>query len=147
MKLKKWKLLSRKLYKRGLIDNMSAHTDRQSLGAAFKNAGAGVCSAIKHERNIKIHLVFAALALFLGFSLHISLAEWLAVLLCIALVISLELINSAIEAVLDLVSPTYNSLAKTAKDCAAGAVLVSAAVSVIVALVVFLPKVLVLIEG
>lgn len=112
----------------------------QSLPSAFKNAGAGVAYAFR-ERNMRIHACFAVLALALGFALGIGVAEWLAVLLCIGIVFSLEVLNCAMEAAIDLVSPEYHELAKHAKDCAAGAVLVMAGVAVIVAAVVFLPRI------
>ena len=76
-----------------------------------------------------------------GFIFHLSVMEWFICILLFALVISLELVNTAIEAVVDLCTPSeIHPLAKTAKDTAAGAVLVSAMASVIVGLMIFIPK-------
>ena len=76
-----------------------------------------------------------------GFIFKISVMEWIACLLLFALVISLELINTAIETTVDIAMPEINEKAKYAKDIAAGAVLFSAIIAVIVGLIIFLPKI------
>ncbi|WP_088072351.1 diacylglycerol kinase family protein [Gottfriedia luciferensis] len=110
-----------------------------SLIKSFGFAFSGIFRVIKEERNIKIHLVAAVCSTALGFYVHISRIEWLILLLTITIVISLELVNSSIEAVVDLASPDQHPLAKKAKDVAAGAVLVAAIVSVIIGVLLFLP--------
>ncbi|MEE0844843.1 MAG: diacylglycerol kinase family protein [Eggerthellaceae bacterium] len=112
-----------------------------SLLKAFGCAGSGIAYAFVSQRNLKIHLAFAFLAVVLGFALRISEAGWLAVIICIALVMSLEVVNTAIESIVDLVSPEWHILAKRAKDCAAGAVYLAAFASLAVACVVFLPRI------
>ena len=86
---------------------------------------------------MKVYGVFALAAVVLGLLLHISLGGWLAVILCIVLVFSAECLNTALESLVDLVSPGYHDLAKTAKDCAAAAVLVCAIGSLVVAAIVY----------
>ena len=113
-----------------------ARTFWQSLAFAF----AGVCHALHSQRNLRIHFGFASAAVFLGFALRISRAEWAVVVALIALVISLELLNTAVEALVDLASPTFHPLAKTAKDTAAGAILVVALGSAAAGLIIFLPR-------
>lgn len=108
----------------------------QSLAFAF----AGVRLALHSQRNLRIHFAFAAAAVFLGSALRISRAEWAVVVALIALVISLELLNTAVEALADLASPTFHPLAKTAKDTAAGAILVVALGSAAAGLIIFLPR-------
>ena len=108
----------------------------QSLAFAF----AGVRLALHSQRNLRIHFAFALAAVFLGFALRISRAEWAVVVALIALVISLELLNTAVEALADLASPTFHPLAKTAKDTAAGAILVVALGSAAAGLIIFLPR-------
>ena len=108
-------------------DDRWAGSARFSLISAFRCAGAGIAYAFTSQRNLKIHL-------------RISEAGWLAVVLCIALVMALELVNTAIESVVDLVSPEWNLLAKRAKDCAAGAVYLAAFASIVVAAIVYLPR-------
>ncbi|WP_241156620.1 MULTISPECIES: diacylglycerol kinase family protein [unclassified Adlercreutzia] len=113
---------------------------RFTLSRAFACAWEGIAYAFTSQRNLKIHSAFAALAVALGFALGISEAGWLAVVVCIALVMALEVVNTAVESVVDLVSPEWNELAKRAKDCAAGAVYLAAAASLVVAAIVFLPR-------
>lgn len=116
----------------------------QSLPSAFKNAGAGIVHAAVTGRNFKIELCFAVAAVVLGIALGISTAEWAVVCLCIGVVLSGECANTALEALVDLASPDINDLARIAKDCAAGAVLITSIASLFVAAFVYLPKILVL---
>ena len=111
------------------------------LVKAFSCAWEGITYAFTSQRNLKIHLAFAVIAVVLGFALRISEAGWLAVVLSIALVMALEIVNTAVESVVDLVSPEWHILAKRAKDCAAGAVYLAAFASIVVACIVFLPRI------
>lgn len=111
---------------------------------AFSCAQAGLRYALGTQRNFKIHAAVAILAIVLGFLFRISGAEWCAIVLCIMVVFALELANTAVESAIDLVSPQWNELAKRAKDCAAASVYVAAIGSVVVAAIVFIPKLLVL---
>lgn len=108
---------------------------------SFRYALRGLADVIASQPNARIHLVAAAVVATAGFYFQISSGEWCAVLLCIALVISLEAANTAIEHLTDLVSPDFHPLAGKAKDAAAAAVLVAAMGAVAVGLVVFLPKI------
>lgn len=110
---------------------------QQSLPSAFKNAGKGIWSAIKNERNMKIHLAVAAFAIAVGLVLRVELWGMAIILVCIGAMFALEVLNHAIEAIVDLVSPDYHPLAGRAKDAAAGAVLCMAVVSVIVGLLLY----------
>jgi diacylglycerol kinase len=83
------------------------------------------------------------IAILLGILLKISLTEWMMVILVIGLVITLEIVNSAIESLADYVSPGKHDLIKKVKDLSAGGVLVSAISAVIIGLIIFLPKLLV----
>ncbi|MEA5020263.1 MAG: diacylglycerol kinase family protein [Gordonibacter sp.] len=123
------------------------HGSRFSLACAFSCAAAGVVHAVRTQRNMKIHLVVAVLAIVLGFLLGIDAPSWMAVVLVIAAVFATECLNTAIEALVDLVSPDYHELARYAKDCAAGAVLICALSAVVVAFIVFVPRLLLLIVG
>ena len=109
----------------------------KSFGYAFE----GIGKTIRDERNIKIHLVCTCLVILFGIFLHISVTEWLVCLLLFALIISLELVNTALEAVVDLVTKDRKPLAKKAKDAAAGAVLWSALIAVVIGGIIFLPKI------
>lgn len=118
--------------------------ERFSLGRAFSCAACGIAHAFRTQRNMKIHLAVALLAAILGIALGIEPWGWTAIAVCIVVVFAFECMNTAIEATVDLVSPAYSELAKHAKDCAAGAVLVCAIGSVIVAAIVFVPPVMAL---
>ena len=108
---------------------------------SFGYAGRGIGLVFSTEANMKIHLAVAVLVVMLGFYFQISLNEWIVCLLCFGFVLTAEMINTAIENIIDLVSPKQHELARNGKDIAAGAVLISAIVSAIVGLIIFLPKV------
>ena len=113
----------------------------QTFLQSFKCAFAGIVHAIVEGRNIKVQLCIGALAIVLGFAFRIDLMQWAVIFVCIGVVLGGECVNTAMEAVVDLVSPEYHELAKIAKDCAAGAVLVASIASVFVAAFIFLPKI------
>ena len=89
------------------------------------------------ERNMQIHGAATILVVALGFYYHITSEEWTAVLLCIGLVLVLEILNTAIETLVDLVQPEYDPLAGKVKDIAAGAVLVGTIVAIAIGIIVF----------
>jgi diacylglycerol kinase (ATP) len=105
--------------------------------AAFDYAFQGILYATRTQRNMRIHLVAAALAMFAVLFLRLERAYVALVVLCIVLVIALELVNTAIEAVVDLMTVAHHPLAKIAKDAAAGAVLVASLGAIIVGYLVF----------
>lgn len=109
------------------------------MGQAFSCAWSGITYALATQRNFKVHAAFAVGAIALGFLLQIPQASWLAVILCITAVFSLEVVNTAVESVVDMVSPEWHDLAMRAKDCAAGAVFLFAIGSIVVAAVVYIP--------
>lgn len=119
---------------------------RFSLGRAFSCAWEGIAYTTRTQRNMKIHFVVGAAAVALGIALGIDALSWAAIAICIVLVLAAECLNTALESVVDLVSPDYAELAKHAKDCAAGAVLVCALGAVAVAAAVFLPRLLALLS-
>lgn len=94
--------------------------------------------------NFRILTLCTVLVLIASFLFHLTAYEWLAVLICIALVLSLEGVNSALEMLADQVSADYSPLIRDAKDMAAGAVLIAACVAFIIAIVIFLPKIIAL---
>ncbi|GLV56971.1 diacylglycerol kinase [Dictyobacter sp. S3.2.2.5] len=118
------------------------HTSRNELSkfiAGFGFAFQGLWYAIRTQRNIRVHLTMAVLAILLGVLLHISSIEFALVFIAISGVFIAEMINTAIELCIDLASPNYHPLAKIAKDVAAGAVLVNAILSIIIALFIYGP--------
>ncbi len=117
------------------------------LFKSFKYAFEGIIYTLKYEQNMLIHILATILVVALGLTVRLSVIEWLFCILFIGIVIATELINSSIEAVVDLISPDKNSLAKVAKDTASGAVLVFAITSLIGGLIIFVPKIILLIES
>lgn len=109
---------------------------------SFIYAISGIATTVKSERNMRIHLAAAVAVAVLGAWLGIDGREWAAIVICCALVMSLECLNTAVEAVVDLASPNIHPLAKKAKDCAAGAVLVAAIGAAIVGCIIFVSKLL-----
>jgi undecaprenol kinase len=109
-----------------------------NIMTSFKMALYGIAHALRHERNMKIHSVAALLVIILAAVLKVSFNDWMILLLLIALVISLELVNTAVERTVDLFTQERHPLAKQAKDTAAGAVLVMVIISVIIGIGIFL---------
>lgn len=109
---------------------------------SFKFAWKGIMTCAGHEQNITFHLLAALVVVMAGIFFDITKAEWMAVIICIGMVITAELFNSAIERLVDMVSPQWQSIAGEVKDIAAGAVLVTAIAAAIVGLIVFVPYLL-----
>ncbi len=102
----------------------------------------GLKYAYRNEQNLTVDVGIALIVVIFGFIFKINKYEWAILALTIGLVISCELINTAIEATVDLVTEEYHPLAKVAKDTSAAAVFVFAIVAVIVGIIIFLPKVI-----
>ena len=109
---------------------------------SFKNAFNGMVVSFKQERNMKIHISIMFLVILLGIIFKIKMIEWIICIICFALVIAGELFNTAVDLTVDLAMPEFNKKAKMAKDISAGAVLVLAIVSVIIGLIIFVPKII-----
>lgn len=118
-----------------------------NLFTSFRYAWAGIVYAVKTQRNFRVHIGIALIALILGILLHIQTIEAAIITVTIGIVLVMELMNTALESVVDLtVGQTYHELAKIAKDCAAGAVLISAITALLVAAFIYLPPLLVLLS-
>lgn len=105
----------------------------------FNHAFRGLFQMFRSERNFKIHILAFIVVVLLGFYLDISSSDWIFILLISGLVISLEVINSAIERICDLYSTEKNEQIKNIKDISAGAVLIAALFAVVIGVMVFLP--------
>jgi undecaprenol kinase len=106
---------------------------------SFSYAFQGIITA-SQQQNMKFHLVSAFIVLTAAILTKLSIVEWAILCIVIGVMFSLEMINTSIEAVVDLASPEFHPLAKVAKDVAAGAVLVFAVFSVIIGVLIFFPK-------
>ena len=114
---------------------------------SFKYAFKGIVSALLSERNMKIHVNIMALVIIFGFILNISVGEWFVCIVCFAIVISAEMFNTAFEQMVDIAMPEKDPRAKFVKDVAAGGVLVMAIASLVIGLIIFVPKGLFFLES
>lgn len=108
----------------------------QSFGYAFE----GIFAVVKKERNMKIHCIMMILVILSGVFFRITAAQWCICFCLFGLIMALELVNTAIEAVVDLVTEERKPLAKLAKDAAAGAVLIASLMAAAAGLIIFLPE-------
>ena len=115
-------------------------TGKNPLYKSFGYAFEGIFAGIRGERNMKIHCFAAVCVIVAGVLFHISVTEWCICLVLFGLSLSLELVNTAIEAVVDFVTEDKKPLAKLAKDTAAGAVLIAAVMAAMAGLLIFVPK-------
>lgn len=106
---------------------------------SFKYAFEGIYTAIKEEPNFKFHLLASLIVITAGIFFQITTFDWIIVILLIALVLTLELTNTAIEAVVDSFTEEQHPRAKYAKDISAGAVLILTIAAAAVGLIIFLP--------
>lgn len=119
----------------------------QSFAESVANALRGIRISIGSERNIKMQLTIMVLLIILGFLLKFSAMDWIIIILTSVIVLAVEMINTAIEFTVDMVSQgKYHPLAKKAKDIAAGAVLMISMGSVVIGAIIILPKIINLIK-
>ncbi|MDD5017967.1 MAG: diacylglycerol kinase family protein [Eubacteriales bacterium] len=111
---------------------------------SFKYAVKGVIKTLRSERNFRVMIVCFMLAVTAGILLGLSGIEWALILLCCGGVLSFEMLNTAIECVVDMVQSNAHPLAEKAKDIAAGFVLVFSVFAAVIGLVVFVPHIIAL---
>jgi diacylglycerol kinase len=111
---------------------------------SFSDAMRGVGYLFKSQNNARIELTIAIIVIIAGFLLKVSSNEWLAILLCIALVLGLEGINTAIEILADKVQPKFDPEIGKVKDVAAGATLIVSVVAALIGFIIFVPKFIIL---
>lgn len=114
----------------------------RNFAIALKNAFNGIKYVFTTQRNLKIQFVFAIFAFILGLILKISHVEWAIIVLLIFVVFLSEIFNTAIETVVDMITTEYNESAKIAKDISAGGVTLVAISSIIIGMLIFLPKII-----
>lgn len=122
---------------------MNPKQEYKKLINSFKYAIEGFISSFETERNMKIHVLAMVLVVILGLYLELNLIEWCIIAVSIALVISAELFNTAIETLVDMVSPEKNPKAKLVKDISAAAVLALAIGAAVVGVIIFIPKLII----
>lgn len=115
---------------------------KHSTLKSFSYAFSGIKTALKEEPNFKIHIAIATIVFIFAYVLKLAPLEWLTLVLTISMVLILELVNTSLEALIDIVSPQIQEKARIAKDVAAASVLVASICAIIVGFVIFLPKIL-----
>jgi diacylglycerol kinase len=141
--------LQAKGYTYGMFDEPAKERQAFSIvnrAKSFRHAFRGIFVIYKTQPNFWFHTLSAAVTIFLGFFLHVSETEWLALVFAIGFVVVSEAWNTAVEFDIDLTSPQMHPFARDTKDVAAAAVLISALTSIIIGLIIFLPKILALLK-
>ena len=133
-----------------IIDNIKVRKRLKLQGKtsfidSVNHALDGISYTVEKEKNFKKEIIMAIIVMIAGFYFKVSKTEWLILLLTISSVLGLELINTSIERCVDLVTKDYKELAKNTKDVAAGAVLITSIFSVFIGIIIFLPKILIMI--
>ena len=125
-----------------MIQNNQSAVYRQALNKTFVNAFNGIQYFFKNERNGKIQLFISFLVMLTAFYLRLSPTEWAFIFLCIGAVLAMEMLNSALEHLCNMVHHDYHPAIKIIKDISAGAVLFASIISVLIGFIIFLPKIL-----
>lgn len=134
--------LLERLFKRGPIRNKEEGSSLQRYGKSFFHAIEGFIYCLRYEHNMILIIFATILVTAFGFIFNISGGEWLFVVSMIGAVTACEMINSAIEATIDLVTSDIKPLAKIAKDAASSATLILSVTSLIGALIIFIPRII-----
>ncbi|KDE22030.1 UDP kinase [Bacillus subtilis] len=122
------------------MDSKDHRNELKRFFKSFVHAGRGIWETARTERNFQFHAAAACAVLICGFLVELSMIEWMIIFLLIGGMFSLELLNTAIEHTVDLITDKHHPLAKAAKDAAAGAVCVFAVISCIIGLLIFFAK-------
>lgn len=120
---------------------------KRTFKGSVKNCLDGISYVTKSEKNFKREIAFGIIALILSYILKIDKIEFIIILTMICLVLTTEIINTAIERAVDLVTKEYHELARIAKDVSAGSVLVTSIFSLIIGIIIFIPKIITLLGG
>ena len=121
--------------------------DKRTFKGSVKNCLDVISYVTKNEKNFKREIAFGIIALILSYILKIDKIEFIIILTMICLVLTTEIINTAIERAVDLVTKEYHELARIAKDVSAGSVLVTSIFSLIIGIIIFIPKIIILLGG
>lgn len=114
---------------------------------SFGYAWFGLKHAVATQANFRIHLSIAAVAILMGIGLHISTMEWIIVSICVGIVLFAELVNTALEKLADVVNKDHHPEIKLVKDISAAAVLIIAISAAVIGVIIFLPKIIILIKS
>lgn len=127
--------------------NFQKQNEHKTMGfkrflLSFKYSIEGLAYAYRNEQSLFLHAVGSLFAFIFGIILHITFGEWAIILGSLVVVLAVELLNTAIEATVDLITLDKNPLAKIAKDCGSAAAFVSAMAAIVICLFIFIPKIM-----
>ena len=122
--------------------NKSTAKGIKKIKGSIKYSIQGLSYAYRNERSMWLFSGLASIPIILGFVFGITMYQWIATLLSLGAILVIELINTAIEAVVDMVTIEYNELAKIAKDCGSAATFAASCIAFIIALVIFVPRII-----
>ena len=128
--------------KEGIYKNKLVMTREHTLSRAFYHAFSGLQNFFLRERNGKIQLLISCTIVAAAFAFKISPMEWVVILLCIGLVLALEMVNSAIEKLCDLIHKDFHPVIKIVKDISAAGVLWASIISTVIGCIIFIPKII-----
>jgi undecaprenol kinase len=120
--------------------NLALKGKQKFIGFAY--AWQGILFVIRNERNFQLHLLAAVIVILAGTLLHLSMLEWVVIIVAITNVLITEMINSALEAIMDYLSLQFHPAIKKIKDMAAGAVLIAAIAAAAIGCIIFIPKII-----
>ncbi len=127
---------------RKILKRQGKSSFQESVGHALD----GIQYTVGHERNFRIEIFFALMVTVMSYVFKVTIVEWAILVLTIGIVLALELVNTAIERAVDLVTKDYLELARIAKDVAAGSVFIMSMFSVVIGILIFLPKMIALLK-
>ncbi len=136
-----------KIFKKEVKRNKDSGTVLERYWKSFKHALSGIWYGIRFEHNMIIIIICTIIVTILGFDLKINSGEWLFIIFICGAIAACEMINSSIEAIVDLITTEYHELAKIAKDTASAASLILCIVALIGGIVIFLPKIMMILGG
>lgn len=123
--------------------NKSKHKGIRRFIYSIKYSIDGLVYSYKNEKSLWIHAVLTVVAIIFGFLFKISLLEWSIIAIVLIVILAVELLNTAIEAAVDMVTVEFNPLAKIAKDCGSAATFVLSIVGAVIAGIIFVPKIMI----
>lgn len=124
--------------------NKSKYKGIKRFYYSTKYAIDGLIYAYRHEHSLWLHGILSVVATIMGFAFDISLTQWSIILITLAVILAFELVNTAMEACVDMFTLEYNELARIAKDCCSGATFVMSLTGAVISAVIFGPKILAL---
>ncbi len=136
-----------KIFKKEVKRNKDAGTVLERYWKSFKHALSGIIYCFKYEHNMIIIAICTVIVVIMGLDFNISHSDWLFIIFICGAIAACEMINSAVEAIVDLITTDYHELARIAKDTASAATLFLCIVALIGGLVIFLPKIMMVIGG